>query len=289
MHSQSAIGEQYVALLPRNPSPPLKDGDVIPRSAHLGPARHQQSARRRQPWPEGDPARTTSKPPSTRPTSAVGGLGPEISRIVKGSTQLAIDARKNLDSLTTVIDQSKPVLDSQANSSDSIRAWASHLAAVTGQLQTQNTAVAGVLEKGGPAAGEGPPVDRAAAAHTADPAGQPGQLDQVAITYQASTRAATGAAAPRHRRGQATFVTNLNTKQDYAVASTSFNLNINLPPPVHDGFLPAQQMRCPPCSRTLRPRAAGDSTAASRRTRPFNVRGASNTPCLTIPGNEPRR
>ncbi len=32
MHSQSAVGEQYVALLPRNGNaPPLKDGDVIPR------------------------------------------------------------------------------------------------------------------------------------------------------------------------------------------------------------------------------------------------------------------
>src|SRR5947209_13560610 len=33
VHSQTAIGEQYVALLPRNgTSSPLKDGDVIPRS-----------------------------------------------------------------------------------------------------------------------------------------------------------------------------------------------------------------------------------------------------------------
>jgi phospholipid/cholesterol/gamma-HCH transport system substrate-binding protein len=30
VHSQSAVGEQYVALLPRAASPPLKDGDVIP-------------------------------------------------------------------------------------------------------------------------------------------------------------------------------------------------------------------------------------------------------------------
>ncbi|ETZ97972.1 mce related family protein [Mycobacterium kansasii 732] len=30
VHSQSAVGEQYVTLLPRRDSPPLKDGDVIP-------------------------------------------------------------------------------------------------------------------------------------------------------------------------------------------------------------------------------------------------------------------
>ena len=39
--------------------------------------------------------------------TAVGGLGPELSRIVKGSTKLAIDARKNLDPLITLIDKSQ--------------------------------------------------------------------------------------------------------------------------------------------------------------------------------------
>src|SRR5215469_16073303 len=33
VHSQSAVGESYVELLPKNgTSPPLKDGDVIPRA-----------------------------------------------------------------------------------------------------------------------------------------------------------------------------------------------------------------------------------------------------------------
>jgi phospholipid/cholesterol/gamma-HCH transport system substrate-binding protein len=35
---------------------------------------------------------------------------------VKGTTNLAIDARKNLDALTVLIDQSKPLLDSQTKS-----------------------------------------------------------------------------------------------------------------------------------------------------------------------------
>ena len=40
---------------------------------------------------------------------------------------LAIDARKNLDALIALIDQSRPVLDSQTASSDSVQAWAAHL------------------------------------------------------------------------------------------------------------------------------------------------------------------
>ena len=63
---------------------------------------------------------------------------------------LAIDARKNLDPLTTLIDKVQPVLDSQTNTSDAIQAWASQLATVTAELQTHDEAVAGVIDKGGP-------------------------------------------------------------------------------------------------------------------------------------------
>ena len=63
--------------------------------------------------------------------TAVGGLGPELSRLVKGATALAIDARKNLDPLTTLIDQSKPVLDSQTDTSGSIQAWAAQSGAAS--------------------------------------------------------------------------------------------------------------------------------------------------------------
>ena len=40
--------------------------------------------------------------------TAIGGLGPELSRLVNGAAALAIDARNDLDSLTTLADQSAP-------------------------------------------------------------------------------------------------------------------------------------------------------------------------------------
>ena len=75
--------------------------------------------------PAGDPARTTSRPSSTSPTRPWAGWAQNCRRIVKGSIDLAIEARKNLDPLIALIDQSKPVLDSQTNTSDAIQAWAS--------------------------------------------------------------------------------------------------------------------------------------------------------------------
>ena len=79
--------------------------------------------------------------------TAVGGLGPELSRIVDGSTALAIEAGKTVDPITTLIDQSPPVLDSQVRTADSIETWANRMASITGQLKAQDTAFAGLLDE----------------------------------------------------------------------------------------------------------------------------------------------
>ena len=154
VHSQTAIGEQYVALRPRNgDGPALKDGDVIPMDRTTIPpdinALLNATNRGLQAIPA-DNLHTAVDEAAT----AVGGLGPELSRIVKGSTALAIDAHTNLDSLTGLIDGAKPVLDSQTESADSIKAWAANLANITRQLQTEDTSVSGLLEKGPAAADE---------------------------------------------------------------------------------------------------------------------------------------
>ncbi len=154
VHSQSAIGEQYVELLPRNgTSPPLKNGDVIPLADTTVPPDINAVLAAANTGLQAVP-HDNLKTVIDESYTAVGGLGPELSRIVKGSTDLAIDARKNLDPLIALIDQSQPVLNSQTNTSDAIQAWASHLATVTTELQTHDQAVAGLIANGGPAAGE---------------------------------------------------------------------------------------------------------------------------------------
>ena len=133
VHSQSAVGEQYITLLPRNDARrPLRDGDVIPRTA-LGTAGHQHlldaANRGLQAIPQ-DNLKTMIDEADT----AIGGLGPEISRIVQGSTALAIDARASRR-VDDVIDQSGPLMDSQSQTADSIRGWAAHLATISGELR----------------------------------------------------------------------------------------------------------------------------------------------------------
>ncbi|MGH3580137.1 MAG: MCE family protein, partial [Mycobacterium sp.] len=143
VHSQTAIGELFVELLPRaDGGPYLSNGDVIATDRTTVPPDVNSLLDATNRGLDAIP-RDNLQTAVDEAYQAVGGLGPDLSRLIKGSTALAIDARANLDPITTLIDQSKPVLDTQADTSGSIRAWASHLASITGQLQTQDQSVRG--------------------------------------------------------------------------------------------------------------------------------------------------
>jgi phospholipid/cholesterol/gamma-HCH transport system substrate-binding protein len=217
--------------------------------------------------------------------TAVGGLGPQLSDIVKGSAALAIDARKNLDPLIDLIDNSKPVLDSQVETSAAIQAWASHVATVTGELQKENDAVAGVIDQGGFVAtsGEGKRlIDRLKPTVPIMMANL-SSVGQVAVTYQNDIEQLLVLLPHAVSEGQGTFLANANTNQAYRGEYLSFNLNINLPPACTTGFLPAQQARVPTLT-DYPERPAGDLYCRTPQDSPFNVRGARNIPCETVPG-----
>ena len=63
----------------------------------------------------------------------------------------------------------------------------------------------------------------------------------------------------------------------------TLNLNLNLPPPCTTGFMPAQQQRTPSL-QDYPDRAPGDVYCRIPQDAPFNVRGARNLPCVTVPG-----
>src|ERR1700737_925013 len=92
VHSQTAIGEQYVELLPRNgTSAPLRNGDVIALANTSVPTDVNPLLdtvnKGLQAVPQ-ENLRTVIDESYT----AVGGLGPELSRVIKGGTDLSIDA-----------------------------------------------------------------------------------------------------------------------------------------------------------------------------------------------------
>jgi phospholipid/cholesterol/gamma-HCH transport system substrate-binding protein len=283
IHSQNAVGELYVELTPRTDTGPmLKNGDVIPddRTSIPPDINTLLSATNRglQAIPNDD-LRTAIDEAHT----AVGGLGPELSRIVKGTTNLAIDARKDLDSLVTVIDQSKPILDTQTDTSDAIQTWAANVAQVTDELQTQDSAVRGILDQGPGAVDEARqlfdrlqptlPVLMSNLVSIAD----------VAVTYQPNLEQLLVLLPPGIEILQGAALANRNTKQDYEGFFLSFNLNVNLPPPCTTGYLPAQQQRAP-AAVDYPERIAGDLYCRVPADSALAVRGARNIPCAGRPG-----
>jgi phospholipid/cholesterol/gamma-HCH transport system substrate-binding protein len=176
------------------------------------------------------------------------------------------------------------VLNSQTNTSDSIQAWASHLATVTSELQTHDQAVAGLIANGGPAADEARAlVERLQPTLPILLANLVG-LGQVAVTYQNDIEQLLVLVPQAAAAGDASIVANANTKQAYRGQYQSFNLNLNLPPPCTSGYLPAQQQQRVPTFEDYPSRPAGDLYCRVPQDSPWNVRGARNIPCETVPG-----
>ncbi len=283
VHSQTAIGESYVELLPRSAtSPPLKDGDIIPLAntsvppdinALLSAANTALGAI----------PHDNLKTVVDESYAAVGGLGPELSRLVIGTSDLATDARKNLDPLVALIDQAQPVLDSQSHTSDAIAGWASHLATVTTELQTHDATIGSVIDQGGPALGEMRQLIERVQPTLPILLANLVSVSQVALTYQNDVEQLLVVFPMAISAEQAGILANLNTKQAYRGQYLSFNLNLNLPPPCTTGFLPAQQQRVP-TSEDYPGRPAGDLYCRVPQDSQLNVRGARNIPCETVPG-----
>lgn len=297
VRSVSSVGEQFVQLLPRSgEGPVLKDGDVIPMDRTTVPTDINAVLDNTNRGLEAIP-RENLKTVVDEAYIAVGGLGPELRRLVTGSTTLLIDARKNLDSLTTLIDQSKPVLDTQTDTAGSIQAWAANLASISGQLQSQDPAVAGILAKGPGAADEVRALFDRLRPTLPIVLANLVSVGEVAVTYQPSLEQLLVLLPQGTAVTQAVGVHKRNTKQDYEGDALVFNLNLaipllpapiplppqQLPPPCTTGFLPAQQTRVP-TFEDYPDRPPGDVYCRVPQDAPFNVRGARNLPCITVPG-----
>jgi phospholipid/cholesterol/gamma-HCH transport system substrate-binding protein len=214
---------------------------------------------------------------------AVGGLGPEVSRFVRGSTRLAIDSRAHLDDLTRLIDGAAPVLDSQADTADAVTGWASHLATVTSQLRDHDGDLRGILQNGPQAASEAQALFDRLQPTLPIVLANLVSLGDVAVTYNASIEQILVLLPQGAQEMQAINTANRNSKQAYKGGFLDFNLNLNLPPPCTTGFLPIQQQRAP-TFEDYPDRPAGDVYCRVPQDSMFNVRGARNTPCITRPG-----
>src|ERR1700742_560517 len=285
VHSRSAIGEQYIELTPKPGNGEhfrsLQAGDVIPVGrvdvpidiGHLLDVTNRalQSIPR-------DNLRTVVD----ETDRAVSGLGPELSRIVDGSTALAIAGGRTVGPLAALIDQTPPVLNSQVQTSDSIARWASRAAAITAQFKAQDAAFRDILTNGTSGVEEGRALlDRLSPSLPVLFANLV-SLGDIAFVYRHDIEQLLVLFPQGIAAMAAIVVPSSNTKQDYKGAQLDFNLNINLPPPCTTGYLPPTQRRSP-ASVDAPDRPAADMYCRVPQDSEFNVRGARNIPCETKP------
>lgn len=283
VHSQSAIGEQYVELLPRNDTaPPLRDGDVIALGDTSVPTDINRVLDSVRTGLEAIP-RDNLKTVIDESYTAVGGLGPELSSIIDGTATFALDARENLDPLLALIDNAKPVMDSQNRTSQAITAWAAQVATVTRQLKDHDGALTGILDNGGPALGEARQLVQRLQPTLPILTANLASIGQVGLAYHNGIEQLLVLLPQLVAIEQGAILANVDTNQDYRGAYLSFNLNLNLPPTCTTGFLPAQQTRTA-ALQDHPERAPGDLYCRVPQDSAFNVRGARNIPCATRPG-----
>ncbi|WP_135451693.1 MlaD family protein [Mycobacterium sp. DL99] len=283
VHSQSVIGEQFVALVPRADAGTraLRGGDRItvertstpPDIGTLLDTTHTALAAI-----PGDNLTSLIDESYT----ALGGLSAEFTRIVDGSTTLAIDAKNTLPELTNAIDNFKPLLDTQTQTADAVSAWASHMSTITGQLQQHNEAVSSLLRNTAPSAEQTQALfDRVKptlpvlmanlvnATHVGIVFAP--NLEQLLVLVPQGVQILGGVG-----------IANYATKQPFRGAYQQLATNLNVPPPCNTGYLPATQRRAT-ALEDYPGRTPGDFYCRIPQDSPWNVRGARNIPCETKP------
>lgn len=283
VHSQTGLGEVFLELTPRSDrGPVLVDGDVIPMDRTRLPADINSLLTATNEGLQAIPNENL-RTAIDESYLAVGGLGPELARIVKGTTALASDARANLESLTTLIDRSGPILDSQIDTADSIQRWATNVADVTEQLQSRDAEFREVLHTGPPALGEVQQLMDRFRPTLPILLNNLVSLADVAVVYQPNIEQLLVLAPPLVEAIGGSMLANRHTKQDYKGVYISFNLNLNLPPPCTTGFLPTSQIR-PPSEEDYPQRPPGHLYCRVPQDSALNVRGVRNLPCANRPG-----
>jgi virulence factor Mce-like protein len=277
--SVSAVGEQYVDLRPRTDSGPfLVDGSVIsvqdttiPQA--VGPMLDQLST-----LVDSFPKEKLSRLLDEAYT-AFNGAGYDFGSLLDSGSKLTADTNSVSDQLKSLIDDSGPLLDTQAQTTDSIRTWARSLAGITEQVVNNDPQVRTILERGPGFAQEvsgllsdlKPTLPVLLANLTT--------LGQMLVTYNPSLEQ-TLLLLPGYIAAQQAF--GLPQNNPTGLVSGDFTLTAGDPPPCTVGFLPPSQWRNPADTTVID--TPDGLYCKLPQDSPISVRGARNFPCMGHPG-----
>jgi virulence factor Mce-like protein len=278
VRSVSAVGEQYVELLPRTESPPyLQDGSVIPMSdtkisQQVGPMLDRIST-------------LINSIPKEKLTglvdesfNAFNGSGYDLGSLIDSSSKISGDLNRVGDRSSTLIEDTGPLLDSQAQTTDDLRLWAHSLAGITGQVAANDPQVRTLLQQGPDAANEVSRLFEQIKPTLPILLANMTTFGQVAVTYRPSLEQVLVLLPPFVAFIQSSAPENNAT----GMALGDFRISIEDPPPCTVGFLPPSQWRSPADLDTID--TPDGLYCKLPQDSPIVVRGARNYPCMGVPG-----
>jgi virulence factor Mce-like protein len=277
--SVSAVGEQYVDLRPRTDSGPyLQDGSRIPVSdttipQQVGPMLDQVST-------------LVNSIPGDRISDlldetfkAFNGAGPDFSSLIDSGATLSEQLNSVSDETRGLIDDSGPLLDSQAETADSIRTWARSLEGVSAQLVQNDPQIRALLQQGPGFAQEVSTLLNQIKPTLPVLLANLTTLGQILVTYNPSLEQLL-VVFPNALAAQQAF--GLGKNNPTGLAISDFTLTISDPVPCTVGFLPPSQWRSPADTTVID--TPDNLYCKLPQDSPIGVRGARNYPCMAHPG-----
>jgi len=279
VRSVSAVGEQYVDLVPRTDDGPfLADGSVITAEQAslpqpVGPMLDQLSA-----MVDSIPTGKLSALLDESFT-ALNGTGTDLGALFDSSSRLAAGLREHAEQSRTLIDDSAPLLDGQAESAAAIRTWAAGLAGITDRLAARDNEIRTILRDGPGTADAATRLMREVEPTLPVLLANLTTVGQVAVTYHPSIEQLL-VLLPPYLAATQSYGSSLNNPTGMALSE--FSLTLGDPPACTVGFLPPSEWRSP---ADLTDVDTPDGLYCKLpQDAPMGVRGARNYPCMGQPG-----
>ncbi|MCX2934553.1 MlaD family protein [Mycobacterium sp. CVI_P3] len=278
VRSVSAVGEQYIDLLPRVDSGPyLVEGSIIPVGATTIP---QQV---------GPLLDRVDKLVNTIPKDklsdlldesfkAFNGAGYDIGSLLDSSATITHDMNGVVDPTRRLIDDGVPLLDAQANSADALRVWTRSLAGVSEQLVQNDPQIRTLLSRGVPAAQEVSQLLSQVKPTLPVLLANLTTIGQIAVTYNAGLEQLLVLFPPYVASTQSQSLINNPT----GLPLGDFAMAMGDPPPCTVGYLPPSAWRSP--NDTADIDTPDGLYCKLPQDSPSAVRGARNYPCAGKPG-----
>ncbi|MFN8033988.1 MAG: MlaD family protein [Mycobacterium sp.] len=279
VRSISAVGEQFVDLVPRTKSGPyLTDGSVIPMKAASIPQ------------PVGPMLDQVSKLLDTIPQNkiaqlldesfkAFNGAGFDIQSLLDSASKLSGDLNGVSDQTRALVDDSGPLLDGQAQTSDSIKIWARSFAGISDSLHNNDPQIRNILRTGPGAVSEVSALLNQVKPTLPVLLANLNTVGQVLVTYNPGIEQLL-VILPAYIAAQQSF--GLPKNNPTGLPLGEFATMFGDPPPCTVGFLPPSQWRSPADTSDID--TPDGLYCKLPQDSPISVRGARNYPCMDKPG-----